>query len=105
MAMGLLSRFAKPSMATDPQDMRNTISGWKRFREEPDTPLRSVSGSDNVIKNMKENYLLPGMYLFSAFRNCDGNCDLMVLIVIVSTMNRPLSLNCLLAYNLSEILL
>ncbi len=37
---------------------------------------------------------------------CVTACDLMVLIVIVSTMNRPLSiLNCSIAYNLSEILL
>ncbi len=38
MAMGLLSRFAKPSQTTDQQDLRNTISGWKRFREEPPEP-------------------------------------------------------------------
>jgi hypothetical protein len=46
LAMGLLSRFAKPSTATDPQDLRNTIAGRKRFREEPDSPPRNARGSD-----------------------------------------------------------
>ncbi len=44
--MGLLSRFAKLSQTTDQQDLRNTISGRKRFREEPDSPPRNVRGSD-----------------------------------------------------------
>jgi hypothetical protein len=46
MAMGLLNRFAKPTQVTNQQDLRNPISGRKRFREEPDSPPRNVRGSD-----------------------------------------------------------